>query len=158
LNTDQINSPDISIEAIYLVRILHNYSNHCVVGINPRQLLDRARVDQRADEPGPRSQKTARQLRVTEVDRLVTRYKEAKNIRRVAAEFKMSRTTVAKHLADRGIVTTKRMNAAQVSQAIELYADGLSSMTIGKQLGFDNHTIIKALRTSGVTIRSALGH
>ncbi|HEY8885962.1 MAG TPA: hypothetical protein VIM31_00465 [Candidatus Microsaccharimonas sp.] len=70
----------------------------------------------------------------------------------------MSRTTVAKHLADRGIVTTKRMNAAQVSQAIELYADGLSSMTIGKQLGFDNHTIIKALRTSGVTIRSALGH
>jgi hypothetical protein len=30
-------------------------------------------------------------------------------------------------------------------------------MAIGKQLGFDNHTIIKALRERGVPIRAALG-
>lgn len=65
----------------------------------------------------------------------------------------MSRTTVAKHLADRGVVTTKSMNAAQIGSAVQLYADGLSSIVIGKQLGFDNHTIIAALRSMDVTIR-----
>lgn len=69
----------------------------------------------------------------------------------------MSRTTVAKHLADRGVATTKSMSAEQIARAVELYADGLSSMVIGKQLGFDNHTIVKALRMSGMRIRPALG-
>ena len=69
----------------------------------------------------------------------------------------MSRTTVAKHLGERGIMTTKSMSAEQAARAIELYNDGLSSIVIGKQLEFDNHTIIKALREAGIEIRSQLG-
>lgn len=140
-----------------LVRVLHNYSKDCVIGINPGELLSLARADQRKDEPGRRTPKSARQLRYVEIDRLVARYREVRNVRAVAVEFKLSRTTVTKHLADRGIVTTKSMNAVQIAQATELYADGLSSVKIGKQLGFDNHTILKKLRSNGVPIRHALG-
>lgn len=138
------------------MRVLHYYSKDYVVDVNPGELLTRARAEQRKVEPDRRSQKTARQLRATEVDHLVARYKEVRNIRQIAVEFKMSRTTVAKHLADHGIATTKSMNAEQIARAINLYLDGRSSMAIGKQLGFDNHTIIKALRISGVPIRPAL--
>lgn len=140
-----------------MVRVLHYYSKDCVVGISPRELLEATRKSSRPvseDRPNPR---TARQLRAAEIDRLVARYVEVRNIRKVAVEFKMSRMTVAKHLGNRGIVTAKSMNAEQVSRAVELYADGLSSIAIGKQLGFDNHTIINALRSQNVVIRNALG-
>jgi hypothetical protein len=127
------------------------------VGVNPGDLLIRARAGQRKAEPDRRSPKTAQQLRVAEIDHLVARYKQVRNIRQIAVEFKLSRTTVAKHLADRGVTTTKSMNAEQITCAVNLYTDGLSSMVIGKRLGFDNHTIIKELRISGVPIRPALG-
>lgn len=78
-------------------------------------------------------------------------------MREVAREFRVSRNTVAKHLADRGVDASRGMKAPEIKQAVSLYAEGLSSMTIGKQLGFDNHTIIKALREQGVPIRVALG-
>lgn len=78
-------------------------------------------------------------------------------MREVAREFRMSRTTVAKHLADRGIDASRGMKALEINKAVSLYIKGLSSMTIGKQLGYDNHTIIKALREQGVPIRVALG-
>lgn len=139
------------------MRVLHYYSKDCVVGISPRGLLERARADQRKDEPDRRKPKAARQLRDAEIDRLVARYIEVRNIRKVALEFKMSRTTVAKHLGVRGITTTKSMTPDQIARAVDFYAEGLSSIAIGKQLGFDNHTILNALRSQGMTIRPALG-
>lgn len=69
----------------------------------------------------------------------------------------MSRTTVAKHLADRGIDTSRRMSGTQIADAVRLYADGWSSIRIGQHLGFDNHTVIAALRAAEITIRPALG-
>ena len=94
---------------------------------------------------------------ISGADRLVAHYEEVRNIRKIAIEFKMSRTTVAKHLGDRGITTTKSMTPDQITRAVDLYAEGLSSIAIGKQLGFDNHTILNALRSKGMTIRPALG-
>ena len=116
-----------------------------------------AESDHRKSEPERRIPASAIRLQPDEVDQLVARYNETRNMRQVAREFRMSRTTVAKHLADRGVATTKSMSAEQIARAVELYADGLSSMVIGKQLGFDNHTIVKALRMSGMRIRPALG-
>lgn len=75
-------------------------------------------------------------------------------MRQVAREFGMSRTTVAKLLAERGVDTSRSMKPAEVKQAVRMYKDGLSSTTIGKQLGFDNKTIIKALRQAGSKIRT----
>lgn len=86
-------------------------------------------------------------MRDYEVDRLVSQYQKVKNIRKVALEFGISRTTVAKHLSNRGVETSRSMKSADIRQAKKLYADGLSSAAIGKQLGFDNKTVLKAVRS-----------
>lgn len=68
----------------------------------------------------------------------------------------MSRTTVARILSEHGIDASRRMTDAQISVAAELYGQGLSSAAIGQRLGFDNHTVLKALRSRGVAIRPAV--
>jgi len=103
-----------------------------------------------------RSQR-AKQLRDNEIDLLVARYKECRNMRVVAREFRMSRDTVAKHLASRGIDTSRGMKPSEIKRAKELYAQGMGSGRIGRMLGFDNKTVLQALRQQGVKIRSDLG-
>ncbi len=95
----------------------------------------------------------ARQLRHAETEQLVQRYLEVRNMREVAREFRVSRTTVAKLLDERGIDTSPGMTKADRETAARLYAQGLSSGQIGKQLGFDNHTILNAIRNAGITVR-----
>ena len=99
----------------------------------------------------------AKQLREGEVGALVARYREIRSMRKLATEFRVSRTAVAKHLADRGLDTSRGMTSADIARAADLYKDGLSNVTIGKRLGFDNKTILSALRAKGITIREALG-
>ena len=74
-------------------------------------------------------------------------------MRQVAREVGVSRTTVAKTLAARGIDTSPSMTREQIERAVELYEEGRSSAFIGRRLGFDNHTVLKALRAKGVEIR-----
>ena len=136
------------------VRVLHNYSNHVVGGASPLEIAAKAARSRRSATDSPNPVRMAKQLREREVDELAARYQEIRNMRQ---EFRMSRTTVAKHLADRGVDTSRGMKPADVTRAVELYAEGLSSVNIGKQLGFDNHTVISALRSEGVVIRKALG-
>lgn len=38
-----------------------------------------------------------------------------------------------------------------------MYASGLSSIDVGKRMGFDNHTILKAVQSAGFPIRRQLG-
>jgi DNA invertase Pin-like site-specific DNA recombinase len=64
--------------------------------------------------------RAATQLREREVDQLVARYRKIRNMREVAREFRMSRTTVAKHLADRGIDASRGMKPADAKKAVEL--------------------------------------
>jgi AraC-like DNA-binding protein len=136
---------------------LHNYSKHVAVDDSPLELVRRSSLSRRDEDQAARQTKPARQLREREVDELVARYRDVRNIRQVAREFKMSRTTVAKHLADRGIDSSHRMTAAQIERAALLYVEGHSSQAIGLALGFDNKTVIKELRAAGVRIRTALG-
>ncbi len=98
----------------------------------------------------------AKQLREGEIDALVARYREIRSMRKLATEFGLSRTTIAKHLADRGINTSRGMTSADIARAADLYEGGLSSVSIGKRLGYDNKTILSALRAEGITIREAL--
>lgn len=138
------------------MRLLQGYSKHCEVSTSPLELAVRSRRSRRLGDKSPTPVRPARQLREREIDQLVARYREIRNMREVAREFQMSRTTVAKHLADRGVDASRGMKTPDIKQAVTLYAEGRSSMTIGKQLGFDNHTVIKALREQGVPIRAAL--
>ena len=100
--------------------------------------------------PRTAERRSARQLNSGETDRLVERYLEVRNIREIARELKLSRTTVAKHLASRAVMTSRSMNPAQEQLANELYNDGLSSAAIGRQLGFDNKTVLRAIAPDAV--------
>lgn len=88
---------------------------------------------------------------------LEQRYLEVRSIRQIALEFGISRTTVAKQLSARGVDTFRGMKPDDVARAVDLYAKGTSSIRIGKLLGFDNHTVLAALRSEGTSIRRPLG-
>lgn len=135
------------------MRLLHSYSNTFTVTGGPQELIVRATRGERHPAATAGAPASARQLREHEVDRLVARYLEVRNMRQVAREWRMSRTTVAKHLADRGIETSRRMSETEVTEAARLYAEGWSSIRIGQHLGFDNHTVLDALKAAHVTIR-----
>lgn len=126
------------------MQILHAYSKLQWLQ-SPQELLVRSRQSTRKNNDVRPIRKTAKQFRAQQIDRLVERYRETKNMRLVSRELGISRTTVAKHLADRGIDTSKSMKPADVAKARELYAQGMGSGRIGKLLGFDNKTILRAV-------------
>lgn len=134
------------------MHLLQVYSNPAAGVFAPQELIFRSTSQQR-QEATPATSKRARQLRADEVEHVVARYLVVRNIRAVARESRMSRTTVARILSEHGIDASRRMTDAQISFAAELYKQGLSSAVIGQRLGFDNHTILNALRGLGVSIR-----
>lgn len=140
-----------------LVRLLQLPLTHVATGLAPRELARQAASSRRSAADSPTAVRTAKQLREHEVDDLVARYREIRNLAQVAREYRMSRTTVSKHLTARGIDASRSMKPGKVRRAVEMYTAGESSMVIGKRLGFDSPTVIAALRAEGVPIRRALG-
>ena len=138
-----------------MVHLLQVYSNPSRSAATPQELLFRSAQSKRPEIELSAPVGRARQLRDAETDQLVRRYLEVRNMREVARESRMSRTTVAKLLSERGIETSRSMKPLEVKQAMRMYKEGLSSITIGKQLGFDNHTVLKVLRSEGVSIRKS---
>jgi transposase-like protein len=136
------------------VHLLQVYSNPSPGVAAPQDLLFRSADQAREGEGYQLRRRTARQMRAFEIDDLVNRYLAARNIRQVAREFGISRTTAAKHLADRGVNTARGMNLAEKDEAVRLYLQGLSSARIGDQLGFDNHTILNAIRGADLNVRN----
>lgn len=137
------------------MHLLQVYSNPSPESVPPQELILRSASRQRQQAPRA-TLRRARQLRPDEVELVVTRYLAVRNIRTVAKELQVSRTTVARILTERGVDSSRRMTEAQISVAAELYERGLSSVAIGQRLGFDNHTILKALRGRGVAIKPAV--
>ena len=137
------------------MHLLQVYSNPSPENLPPQELILRSASRQRQQAPRA-TLRRARQLRPDDIELLVTRYLAVRNIRTVAKELQVSRTTVARILTKHGIDASRRMTEAQISIAAELYEQGLSSAAIGQQLGFDNHTILKALRGRGVAIKPAV--
>jgi len=134
------------------VHLLQVYSNPSPGAVTPQELVFRSTRSIRTDESRSRSRR-ARQLRADETGQLIARYLAVRNIRAVAEDFQVSRTTVARILAKHGVNTSRGMSEAQLAIAADLYSEGLSSATIGRRLGFDNHTILKGLRGLGVQVR-----
>ena len=137
------------------MRLLEVYSNPSRTTASLQKLLFRSVESTRPEVGLPAPMGRARQLRTIEIDEVVDRYLEVKNVRQVAREFRVSRATVARHLNDRDIPTSRGMNDSEQQAAVLLYEEGKSSVRIGKALGFDNHTILNALRNAGVKIRPA---
>lgn len=87
-------------------------------------------------------------LKSEEVDQLVARYNETKNMRLVAREFRTSVTTVRSHLRILSIEVrrSKPMSEKQKVKAREMWTAGMTSTRIAKKLGFSHHTILRAVR------------
>lgn len=138
------------------MHLLQVYSNPAPGVATPQVMLFRSRTREHQDATRE-ARRRARQLRADEANAVAERYLVVRNVRAVAAEFHLSRTTVSRILASQGIDTSRGMKPAEVKHAMRLYAEGLSSITIGQQLGFDNHTILKELRRAGVQVRARSG-
>jgi KaiC/GvpD/RAD55 family RecA-like ATPase len=145
-----MKSPSGEAKTFHLVRLLQSYSKHYITTKTLMDVRLQAESDHRKPEPERRIPASAIQLRPDEVDRLVARYNETKNMRQVAREFRMSRTTIREHLRKRGIRvrSAKPMTDAQKKLARQLYEAGEPSTIIGKKLGFSHHTILRAVRTT----------
>ncbi|WP_157671398.1 hypothetical protein [Candidatus Aquiluna sp. UB-MaderosW2red] len=119
----------------------------------------RTEFEHRLPEVGRRIPASAAQLRPEQVDELVRLYGETKSVKGLARHLGIHNHTVRKHLKARGaeIVQPGLISPEQLTLAIELHEAGQSGIRIGKRLRFDNHTIIHALRQSGVKIRAQLG-
>lgn len=85
---------------------------------------------------------------------VVDRYRELRNMRNVASEFQLFRTTVARMLKDHGVDASRRLTERQIAVPVELYEQRLRSATLGKRLRRENHTVFKELRKRGVEIRA----
>jgi hypothetical protein len=119
----------------------------------------RAESERRGTEVRAPARGTARQLRPDEVDQLVAHYEKVRNIRQVAEAFELYRATVREHLKRRGIEVrqVRSMTEHEMAEAVGLYEAGDSSVIVGEKLGFSNHTVLKALRASEVSIRKQIG-
>lgn len=128
---------------MHLLQVYYNLDKSSTDG---HKLLMALRAEPpRSEHDDSDPSKRAKRLRKEESDRLVARYLQVKNMRAVALEFRMSRETVAKHLKARGIDTSRSMKRAEAKRARELYAQGMGSGRIGRILGYDNKTILKAV-------------
>ena len=132
-----------------MVHLLHAYSKLYNPSKSVHSILTAIKSATKRPDPAPgvKPHKTVRRLQTSEIDELVRRYRTNKNMRELAREFQIPRTTVAKHLNDRGVDSSRGMKPAQIGKAKELYTQGLGSGQIGKLLGFDNKTILKAVKS-----------
>lgn len=70
--------------------------------------------------------------------------------------YNLGKGTVLRLLREHGVqLRNQRITQDEVSQAIRLYGQGLSLVTVGEQLGYDARTIHRALRRSGVPRRDS---
>ena len=142
---------------ITFVEVLGRYSNLSDQGKRLHDLVDMAI----SDSPTP-IQRTRRQsqhrLSLGEARQLAAAYQGGTTINELADRYKIHRTTVMSILHRDAINTRYRLlSDRQLSQAIELYAQGLSLLNVSRQLGVNHGTVRRALLKAGVAIRPRHG-
>lgn len=95
---------------------------------------------------GPISQRQ-RRLTKAQVTEMAARYQEGATVYELAAEFDCNRTTVASRLKKAGVAMRLQSPTSEtVDSMVRLYESGLSSLEVGKQLGFCANTVRACLR------------
>lgn len=111
------DSDDSYVATHHTADLLHAYSKQSSQPDATIQLASAAAQHPRS--PATRSTtRPARRLRGAEIDDLVASYETTRSVNAVARQVRISRQTVAKHLASRGIKTVRRMTAADVEAAV----------------------------------------
>jgi response regulator of citrate/malate metabolism len=95
-------------------------------------------------------------LTTSQVAELITAYVAGDSITALATCYGVHRDTVRRYLdvAGKTRPTPKPISPEQVTQAIELYGQGLTLKRVGGELGFTSETIRKYLHRSGVEVRA----
>lgn len=98
--------------------------------------------------------KRARRLSDVERLRLAQRYTSGATVYELADEFRMARETVSSQLKLAGVSMRRQtLSAAEIDEAIALYATGLSTIAIGERLKRDATGIWRVLKNHGVQMR-----
>jgi hypothetical protein len=141
----------------FLVEVMGRYLNPSDQGERLHDLLQI--VPSRPKAVNSRTPKAIhRRLRPEQVDELVIGYKAGSTVYQLAEQFRINRGTVAKLLESKGLPPRGRpISPAQIEQATELYASGLSLVSLGTRLGYHGSTVHLALRKAGVRMRDTHG-
>ncbi len=98
--------------------------------------------------------RTARQLRSSEIDELVASYQAGATVFELAARFNIHRSTVGRHLKERGIDTRGPiLGSNEVQEAVDLYQAGWTLDKIAKRHGVGYETIRRPLSAHGIEMR-----
>lgn len=112
------------------------------------------RASSTCDLPHLSPQRTARQLRPTEVDKLVAAYQAGLGMRELAVRFSISRSTVGQHLRARGVDTQPPgLHPDDIPAAVQLYRTGWSLARIADKFGTTDMTVRARLLEVGVRMR-----
>lgn len=99
--------------------------------------------------------RTARQLRIDEVDALVIAFRGGATVAELAATFHVYRTTIGQHLRSRGIDTKYfALSPDELREAVQLYGQGWTIADLAARYEVGNETIRARLVADGITIRS----
>jgi len=108
--------------------------------------------------PRPTPRKPLVRLNLEEVQDLAAAYEAGESMKELAERFGISRWTVADHLKRTGTSTRHRvMNEARIAKCVELYAAGLSLVSVGEELRVGGATVRRALLGAGIAPRPRLG-
>ena len=100
-----------------------------------------------------------RGLKPAEISQLLTAYLAGDRINDIAAEFKVSRTTVIDHVNRSGLPRRRDQawTAEELSTAAGDYSNGRSLADVGARLGVNASTVASRFRDAGVPIRPRRG-
>ena len=109
---------------------------------------------------GRLSSPVQRRLSKATVDDLVSAFREGASIDSLAAQYRVNRTTVIRHLNRRGVERRKsvrKMNDRSVRQAARRYESGESLVVVASRFGVDARTLDREFKRAGIKTRPRRG-
>lgn len=92
------------------------------------------------------------------IAQLIDEYQAGMPTTELARTFGVGKGTIIRLLHAAGVPMRRQgPSAEQVREAVRLYAQGLSLAVVGERLGFDAHTVRRALLRAGVVMRDSHG-
>ena len=140
-----------------MVELLRLYSKRQKLPNRLHDIRSEAIVHHRA-RPTPATRQRQHRLDRAATRQLVERYRGGSQIKDLATEFDVHRTTITTVLRREQVELRQAgLNASQLEKARTLYRDGWSLARLGEKFGVDGTTVWRQLLLAGVVMRSPNG-
>jgi DNA-directed RNA polymerase specialized sigma24 family protein len=97
-------------------------------------------------------------LKPAQVDALIAGYRAGRTMEELGTDFDIDRRTVSTYLRRAGVDSRRgRLDPDQLIDAVRLYEAGWSSGRLAQRFNVSADSVLKALRSAGVTIRPRRG-